>query len=169
MVRAAASTGATPYRCIVAGLSAAMGRRLPAVRVGAFARFMGEIDAAADPTEPVRVRVRESEEVPGFGFSPFDAPDPRAAALWRSLRTLLAADRTFSRFERAIELARELTGKEPDFALLAGFVNRRIGAEPDANLIRLGRLAGWIAHAWEQQADMPLVRWKVNYTGVLPT
>lgn len=168
VVRAAASTGATPYRCIVAGLSTAMGRRLPAVRVGAFARFMGEIDAAADPTEPVRVRVRESEDVPGFGFSPFDAPDPRAAALWGSLRKLLTADRAFSRFEQAIDLARELTGKEPEFALLAAFINRRIGAQADANLVRLARIAGWIAHAWEQQADMPLVRWKVNYTGVLP-
>lgn len=168
VVRAAASTGATPYRCVLAGLSATTGRRLPAVRVGAFMRFMTEIDAATDPTEPVRTRVRENEDIPGFGFSPFDAPDPRAAALWTSFRKLLAGDRPFSRFERAIELARELTGKEPDFALLGAFVNRRIGVEPDANIIRLARIAGWVAHAWEQQSDMPLVRWKVNYTGVLP-
>ncbi|MGE4238944.1 citrate synthase family protein [Ramlibacter sp.] len=168
VVRAAASTGATPYRCVLAGLSASMGRRLPAVRVGAFARFMAEIEAARDPTEPVRVRLRENEDIPGFGFSPFDTPDPRAAALWDAFRQQLASDRAFSRFERAIETARELTGKAPEFALLATFVNRRIGVEPDANLIRLGRIAGWVAHAWEQQSDMPLVRWKVNYTGVLP-
>jgi citrate synthase len=168
VVRAAASTGATPYRCILAGLATAMGRRLPAIRVSAFARFLAEIDAASDPTEPVRSRVRESEDLPGFGFSPFDAPDPRAAALWVSYKKLLAGDRAFSRFERAVEFARELTGKQPDFSLLATFVNRRIGAGPDANIIRLARIAGWVAHAWEQQADMPLVRWKVNYTGVLP-
>lgn len=168
VVRAAASTGATPYRCVVAGLAATMGRRLPAVRVGAFARFMNEIDSASDPAEPVRVRVRESEEVPGFGYSPFEAPDPRAAALWTALRDSLAADRAFGRFAQAVEFAREVTGKEPDFALLAGFVNRRIGVEPDANLIRLGRIGGWIAHAWEQQSETPLLRWKVNYTGVLP-
>lgn len=167
-VRAAASTGTTPYRCVLAGLAATTGRRLPAVRVGAFARFMAEIEAANDPTEPVRVRVRESEDLPGFGFSPFDVPDPRAAALWASFRKLLAGDRAFSRFEKAIEMGRELTSKEPDFAMLAGFVNRRIGLEPDANLVRLARIAGWIAHSWEQQSEMPLVRWKVNYTGILP-
>lgn len=168
VARAAASTGATPYRCVIAGLSATMGKRLPAVRVGSFARFMAEIENASDPTEPVRIRVRESEDVPGFGFSPFDAPDPRSAALWSSLRTLLATDRNFARFERAINLASELSGQQPDFAFLAAYVNRRIGAEPDANLVRLARIAGWVAHAWEQQSDMPLVRWKVNYNGVLP-
>lgn len=168
VVRAAASTGATPYRCVIAGLAAATGRRLPAVRVTAFSRFLAEIENAADPTEPVRTRVRESEDLPGFGFSPFVVPDPRSAALWSSLRARLAADRDFARFERAIGLAVELCGKHPDFALLAAYVNRRIGAEPDANLVRLGRIAGWVAHAWEQQSDRPLVRWRVNYTGILP-
>lgn len=168
VVRAAANTGATPYRCVIAGLCAATGRRLPAVRAGAFARFLAEIEAASDPTEPVRTRVRENEDVPGFGFSPFDVPDPRAAALWASLRTLLGNERNFSRFERAIELACDLTGKQPDFAFLAAYVNHRIGAEPDANLVRLGRIAGWVAHAWEQQSEMPVVHWKVNYRGVLP-
>lgn len=168
VVRAAANTGATPYRSVVAGLCAATGRRLPAVRAGAFARFLAEIDSASDPTEPVRIRVRENEDVPGFGFSPFEVPDPRAAALLASLRKLLGSERQFSRFDRAIELAGDLTGKQPDFAFLAAYVNYRIGAEPDANLVRLGRIAGWVAHAWEQQSEMPVVHWKVNYRGVLP-
>lgn len=167
-VRATANTGATPYRCVIAGLCATTGKRLPAVRASAFARFLSEIDSASDPTEPVRTRIRENEEIPGFGYSPFEVPDPRAAALWVSLRSSLASERIFSRFERAVELAIDLTGKQPDFAFLAAYVNRRIGAEPDANLVRLGRIAGWIAHAWEQQSELPLVRWKVNYKGVLP-
>lgn len=169
VARATASTGATPYRCVIAGLSATMGKRLPAVRVGSFARFLAEIESASDPTEPVRIRVRESEDVPGFGFSPFDVPDPRSSALLNSLRSLLAADRDFARFDRAVTLASELTGQPPDFALLAAYVNRRIGAEPDANLVRLARVVGWVAHAWEQQSETPLVRWKVNYNGILPT
>ena len=168
VVRAAANTGATPYRCVIAGLCAAMGRRLPAVRATSFARFLAEIDAASDPTEPVRTRIRENEDVPGFGFSPFDAPDPRAAALLASLRSLLCSERGFARFEKAIDLACDLTGKQPEFAFLAAYVNRRIGAAPDANLVRLGRIAGWVAHAWEQQGELPVVHWKVNYRGVLP-
>ncbi|MFP3607421.1 citrate/2-methylcitrate synthase, partial [Paraburkholderia sp. SIMBA_053] len=66
VARAAASTGATPYRCVIAGLSAATGKRLPAVRVGAFSRFLTEIDNAQDATGPVTIRVRESEDIPGF-------------------------------------------------------------------------------------------------------
>ncbi|WP_171020267.1 citrate synthase family protein [Hydrogenophaga sp. 2FB] len=167
-VRATASTGATPYRCVVSGLAATTGKRLPAVRAGAFARFITEIDKADDPTEPVRRRARESESIPGFGFSPFDVPDPRAVALWSSLSTVLAADRRFERFERAVTLAGELTGQPPDFAFLAAYVNQRLGADAQANLVRLARIVGWVAHAWEQQNDRPLPRWRVHYTGVLP-
>lgn len=169
VARAAASTGSTPYRCVIAGLSAVTGKRLPAVRVGALSRFLAEIENAPDTTEPVKIRVRESEDIPGFGYSPFNTPDPRSSALWSSLSTLLATDRDFARFARAIDLAVDLTGQQPDFALLAAYVNRRIGADPDANLVRLARIAGWVAHAWEQQNETPLVRWKVNYNGILPS
>lgn len=167
-VRATANTGATPYRCVLAGLAAISGKRLPSVRTTAFARFMNEVETAADPTEPVRVRFRESEDLPGFGYSPFAVPDPRAAALHAELRNILADDPQFQHFDRAMTLASELVGRGPDFAFLAAFVTRRIGVDPHGNLIRLSRLVGWIAHALEQQQSHPLRRFRVNYTGELP-
>jgi len=167
-VRATASTGATPYRCIVTGLAAATGKRLPAVRASAFSRFIKEIDQADDPTEPVRTRARENEAMPGFGFSTFDVSDPRAVALLSSLRTVLSGDSLFERFDSALTLASELTGQHPDFAFLAAYVNQRIGADPQANLVRFARIVGWIAHAWEQQNDHPVPRWRVHYMGNLP-
>jgi len=167
-VRATASTGATPYRCVISGFAAASGKRLPSVRASLFTRFINEIDSASDPTEPVRTRMRESEDLPGFGFSPFDTPDPRADALLGSLKKVLAGDRAFGRFDRAVGLASELSGKPPDFAFLAAYVNGRIGADQHLNLVRLSRVVGWIAHAWEQQNDRPLACWRVNYTGPLP-
>jgi len=171
VVRAAANTGATPYRCIIAGLAAATGKRLAAVRIGSFTRFIAEIDAARDPVEPVRARIRESEDLPGFGFmfSPTATSDPRAVALWSALQQMLADDRRFGRFKAAVDAGMELTGLYPDFAFLAAWVMRRIGVRQHFDLIRLGRLVGWLAHGMEQQQDKPLIRWKLNYTGRLPS
>lgn len=168
-VRATANTGATPYRCVITGLAAASGKRLPSVRTGSFARFINEIDAATDPTEPVKVRVRESDDLPGFGYSPSDEPDPRAVALWAALQESLADDGRFRHFAAAVGLAMDLTALHPDFAFLAAWVSLRVGNDPRVSLVRLGRLVGWLAHALEQQQEKPLIRWKVNYTGRLPS
>lgn len=168
-VRATANTGATPYRCVISGLSASTGKRLPSARAASFSRFINEIESASDPTEPVMSRVRESEDVPGFGFSPFATQDPRSSELLEALRNVLANDKKFLHVDRAIRLASELTGKHPDFAFLASYVGKRIGLNPQANLVRLARIVGWLAHALEQQTDRPLVRWRVNYVGSLPT
>lgn len=167
-VRATSNTGTTPYRCVSAGLAAVMGKRLPSVRTASFGRLINEIQLAPDPTEPIRVRIRESEDIPGFGFSPFLTPDPRSSALLTQLRETLLDNASFCRFDQAISLASELTGREPDFAFLAAYVTIQSGADQDGNLVRLARLTGWIAHALEQQLDKPLVRWRLNYTGNLP-
>jgi len=37
-----------------------------------------------------------------------------------------------------------------------------------ANLVRLARLVGWLAHALEQQLDKPMLRCRLTYTGRLP-
>jgi citrate synthase len=167
-VRATANTGATPYRCVAAGLAAATGKRLPSVRATSFGRFINEIESAGDPTEPVRIRIKESEGLPGFGFSPFSTPDPRAVALWKSLQITLEEDQRFTAFNRALHMGVELTGLHPEFTFLAAYITRRIGCDPYLNLVRLGRFVGWIAHALEQQTDRPLMRWTINYNGPLP-
>lgn len=168
-VRATSNTGTTPYRSVIAGLAAVTGRRLPSVRAVAFGRLINEIDLSPDPTEPIRARIRESEDIPGFGFSPFQTPDPRSGALLKELRNILAGNAKFCRFDQALSMAVELTGREPDFAFLAAFISVQIGADQHGNLVRLARLVGWIAHALEQQLDKPLVRWRINYTGNLPS
>ena len=47
-------------------------------------------------------------------------------------------------------------------------MSHRVGLGPRANLVRLARLVGWLAHALEQQLDKPMLRWRVTYTGRLP-
>lgn len=168
VVRATASTGATPYRCIVSGLAAATGRRLPAVRVGAFARFIEEVGSSPNPADPIKARVRANEAIPGFGFSPFDTPDPRSIALWTAMKLKLAGDRHFTHFDQALETTADLIGEHPDFALLASYINLRVGVDSELHLVRLARVVGWVAHAWEQYSTGAELRWRVNYSGVLP-
>ena len=167
-VRAAANPGATPYQCVAAGLAAASGKRLPSTRTTSFARFIGEIESASAPTDPITSRMRENEPLPGFGFSPFATTDSRSVFLWQTLQKLLEGDRRFERFDAALRLGQELTGLQPEFSLLGTYVSQRIGGQHKPDLIRLGRLVGWIAHALEQQAESPLIRWTVNYKGALP-
>ncbi|WP_431015419.1 citrate synthase [Bradyrhizobium pachyrhizi] len=169
-VRAAANTGATPYKCVVVGLAAASGTRLPSVRASAFSRFIAEIDKAEDPTEPVRTRLREGEALPGFGYSPAHTGglDSRSDTLLANLRSALSNDPRFVRFDQAIALGTDITGRHPDFALLSAWVGQMIGLEPQLGLIRIGRIVGWLAHAREQQRN-PLYRWKTTYKGRLPS
>jgi len=167
-VRATANTGATPYRCVLAGLAAVAGKRLPSVRTASFASFIGDIERAADPVAPIKTRRRKNEDLPGFGFSPFETADPRALALWSAMQQGLAHDKRFRHFDRAIQFGCDATGQPPDFSFLAAYVSYRVGLGQGANLLRLARLVGWLAHSLEQQLDRPMLRWRVTYTGRLP-
>ncbi len=99
--------------------------------------------------------MRENEPLPGFGFSPFTTTDSVPYACGETLQKLLEGDRRFERFDAALRLGQELTGLQPEFALLGTYVSQRIGGQHKPDLIRIGRLVGWIAHALEQQAEIP--------------
>jgi citrate synthase len=151
-VRATAATGATPYRCIVAGLAAATGSRLPSARMRSFGRFMQEIETGADPCEPILSRIREREAVPGFSYTPavFGDNDPRAIELYRVMCEALADNAQFRRLRQAFDVAIDITGHQPEFSFLCACVGRLAGAEAGLSLVRIARLSGWIAHALEE-------------------
>ena len=62
----------------------------------------------------------------------------------------LGGDRCFERFDAALRLGQQLTGLQPEFALLGTCVSQRIGGQHKPEFIRIGWLAGWIAHELEQ-------------------
>lgn len=167
-VRATANTGASMYRCLVAGLCAASGTRMPSARTNAFKRLVAEVMAARDPCEPIVSRIRDGEAVPGMGFSPFPEPDARAQYLRDAMRAAAGGHAGLAHFTRALDCAHEATGQRPDFALLAAFVGHCLIPQRRINLVRIGRLVGWVAHALEQQFDNPLVVFKTHYKGRLP-
>jgi len=167
-VRAVASTGVTPYRSVLTGLSVSMGRRTKIGRHEGLARLLNEIANSREPQDPVVRRMREGEEILGFGSTLYKNGDPRARAVLQRLGEILAGDADFRKLQRAIALVRDAKGLEPDFALTNVYLARRLGMESKDSLFILGRAVGWIAHSIEQYEVGGVIREPALYTGPLP-
>ena len=167
-VRAVASTGVTPYRSVLTGLSVTVGRRTTSGRFESLARLLGEVAAAADPQDPVLRRIREGDDLPGFGSKLYERGDPRARAILGRMDAMYAGDRDLQKLKRAIAAVQEAKGLQPDFALTHAYLARRLGLQGRNSLFVLGRAAGWVAHAIEQYQAGGVIREPSMYTGPLP-
>jgi citrate synthase len=167
-VRAVASTGVTPYRSVLTGLSVSMGRRTKIGRHEGLARLLNEVANSREPQDPVIRRMREGEEILGFGSDLYKNGDPRARAVLQRMNELLADDADFGKLRRAIAVVRDAKGLEPDFALINVYLARRLGMDGKDTLFTLGRAVGWIAHSIEQYEAGGVIREPAMYTGPLP-
>jgi citrate synthase len=168
-VRGVASTGVTPWRSVMTGLSISIGHRGRMANFDSIRRFLREISESSDPTTPVVQRIKNGEDIPGFESMVYAHGDPRGRALLDACASLLGDDAELQRLQRALAVVRDVKGLEPNFALPCLFVLRRIGAAPRSAMFHLGRAAGWIAHAIEQYQDGEMPHRLEVYTGPLPT
>jgi len=168
-VRAVASTGVTPYRSVLTGLSVSMGRRTKIGRHEGLARLLNEVANSREPQDPIVRRMREGEEIPGFGSTLYRNGDPRARAVLQRLTEIFVDDTDFRKLQRAIAVVRDSKGLEPDFALTNVYLARRLGMDSKDSLFILGRAVGWIAHSIEQYEVGGVIREPAMYTGPLPT
>jgi citrate synthase len=167
-VRALASTGVTPWRAVIAGLSVILGCRTNLSRWGAVARILAEIIASPNPARPIVDRLRAGETVPGFHAPMHAHGDPRARALFGFCASALAKDSAYQRVAEALAAAKSIQGLEPNFALAFLFLDEKTGVGPRRSLFPLGRCAGWIAHAIEQYQSGEPERVLGVYKGELP-
>jgi citrate synthase len=167
-VRAVASTGVTPYRSVLTGLSVSMGRRTKIGRHEGLARLLNEVANSREPQDPVIRRMREGEEILGFGSDLYKNGDPRARAVLQRMNEILGDDADFGKLRRAIAVVRDAKGLEPDFALTNVYLARRLGMDGKDSLFILGRAVGWIAHSIEQYEVGGVIREPAMYTGTLP-
>jgi citrate synthase len=168
-VRTAASVGVTPYRTVAAGLALAAGRYSAFGRLDAMSRFVDELTATSEPQNIIVRRLREGEELPGFGgVGIYSDGDPRAQALLAQLDKVCSRDQAFRRLKIAIASVAEINGLTPDFALPAMFVNRCVGLKAQDFIWLLGRTVGWVAHSIEQSQLGPFDRIPYTYIGDLP-
>ncbi|MDX2137314.1 MAG: citrate/2-methylcitrate synthase [Chloroflexota bacterium] len=175
--RVTASTGATPYQVVAAGLAALSGHKHGGhtERVAALLR---ELETQPDALATViRARLQRGDGLPGFGHKLYPDGDPRAAALQTMMIEGYGVGAQYIAPLRDVQFARQvaeqvsaLTGQHPtiDYELVA--LERALALPTGAAfaLFALGRSAGWIAHAIEQYGEPELLRPRAKYTGVMP-
>ncbi|MBA4115891.1 MAG: helix-turn-helix domain-containing protein [Rubrobacter sp.] len=167
--RCVASSDATPYGVVVAGLSALQGAKHGG-QIELVEAFLREVEALGDARTAIAVRLKRGESVPGFGHSLYPDGDPRGAGLLQ----LTAAARTRSpAVALSAAVAREaldLMEERPtvDFGLVT--LAQALGFPPGAAiaLFAIGRTVGWIGHAIEQYRSDSLIRPRARYTGEQP-
>ncbi len=167
--RVAASTGASLHAAACAGLAALSGPQ----HGGATARAHALIQQTLlerDPAGYVRERLRRGEELPGFGHPLYPDGDPRAALLLRMLADSRPRPAESARIQRLVDAVNDNDGRAPslDFALAAIASVYALGADAALSLFAAGRMAGWLAHALEQQENGGLIRPRANYAGTMP-
>lgn len=176
--RVVASTEAGLVSAVVAALSALKGR-LHGGAPGPVLDMLDEI-ATADRSEAwLEDRITRGERIMGFGHRAYRVRDPRADVLRRAIGTLVEGEG-----EGRLALARAV-----EQAALAVLARLKSGRRLDVNvefytallLERLGiaragftavfaasRVAGWLAHAQEQQQGGGLIRPDARYVGPEP-
>jgi citrate synthase len=158
-VRAVAVTGVTPWRAVVAGLLVVTGRASRLGRNQALLRMIREIEESRDGSIPVVSRLRDGEDIPGFGSDLYPEGDPRAEAILAFCDSAMPSDPQVRRLRQAVQMVWEVKGLKPNFTLASVFAEARMGLwveeTSDSGVPRdapfmVGRSVGWIAHAIEQ-------------------
>nr|WP_244299667.1 citrate synthase family protein [Rubrobacter xylanophilus] len=167
--RCAASSGASPYAAVSAGLAAFGGSR----HGGALylvESFLGEIEARGDVRGVIGAWFRRGEGVPGFGHPLYPDGDPRGAELLHRVSGECPGSPAVRLARTVVREVREMVGENPtvDFALVT--LARALGLPPGAAvaLFAVGRAVGWIGHAIEQYASGSLIRPRARYVGEPP-
>ncbi|WP_214469723.1 citrate synthase [Mesorhizobium sp. dw_380] len=160
--RVAASTGASPAACLLAGLATLSGPRQGGA--GEAVMQLAEDAARHGADAAIRRWLGHDRPLPAFGHQLYPEGDPRATAL---LAAIGNTDETLRSLEAAAIAA---TGARPniDFALAA--LTRSLGLPRDApfHLFALGRSVGWAAHMVEQIVSGSIIRPRGRYEGPVP-
>ncbi|MEZ5545800.1 MAG: citrate synthase family protein [Lysobacteraceae bacterium] len=164
--RVVASTGAHLHATICAGLSALTGPRHGGATARAFA-FIQQAREATDIAAFVSERWRRGDEFPGFGHALYPHGDPRGAALLARIEGMGKRPAALDTVLALAEQVEHLTGQHPNIDLMLAAIIEGHGLDVGnaLALFAAGRVAGWLAHALEQQSQSGLIRPRARYVG----
>jgi citrate synthase len=167
--RVVASTGAHLHATVSAGLAALSGPRHGGATARAYA-LIADAAAAASPAGVIAERWRRGDELPGFHHVLYPDGDPRGAEVLAMLRHRRDGEPRMRQVEAVLAATAETSGRLPniDGMLAAICYVHGLPAAPALAMFAAGRLAGWLAHAQEQQDLDRLIRPRAQYTGVMP-
>lgn len=167
--RVAASTGASLHSAVSAGLAALSGPQHGGAAARAYA-LIQEAQRDRRPANHVRERLRRGDELPAFGHPLYPDGDPRAALLLRMLDDMRPRLSGLVRIRQLVDAVHDSVGRQPslDFALATIATLYGLGPHAALSLFAAGRMAGWLAHALEQQDYGGLIRPRANYAGTPP-
>jgi citrate synthase len=164
VARCVASSEATPYGVVVAGLSA-MGGVKHGGQIELVEAFLREVEAVGDAREAITGRLRRGARIPGFGHSLYPGGDPRGSELLRLATAAYPDSPDVALCAAVTEEALGLIGERAtvDFGLVT--LARALGLPPGGAvaLFALGRTVGWIGHAIEQYESGSLIRPRARY------
>ena len=164
--RCVASSGATPYAAVQAGLAALGGVRHGG-QVELVESFLREVEAAGDARSVIAGRLRRGDGMPGFGHSLYPDGDPRGAGLLRMTAEAYPESPAVGLSRAVVAEVLELAGERPNVDLALATVARALDLTPGGAvaLFALGRTVGWVGHAMEQYAGGALIRPRARYVG----
>lgn len=118
-------------------------------------------------------RARAEARLPGFGHRVYRVDDPRARVLRGMAGALARAtgrEPLLEVAERVHEVVTARTGLPVNVDFFSAVIYDALGIPLDlcTSIFAIGRIAGWCAHALEQQADNRLIRPRAEYVGVAP-
>ena len=164
--RVAASTGADLYACVTAALATLSGPRHGGT-CDRIEMLVTEAGAPRHAAAALDARLRRGDAIPGFGHPLYPHGDPRGRVLLESARALDARAKPLRTLLAIVEAMRERGREEPtlDTGLVA--LASALGLPPGTAVavFAVGRTAGWIAHALEQQAAGFVLRPRARYVG----
>ncbi|TPI13387.1 citrate synthase/methylcitrate synthase [Mesorhizobium sp. B4-1-3] len=177
--RVVASTQAGLTSAILAGLGALKGP-LHGGAPGPVIEMLDAIEASGDATAWLRNQIARDERIMGFGHRIYRVRDPRADALKAVVRQLGSRNETGSRLALAetveqaalevLRIAKPQRSIQTNVEFYTALLLEAVGFPKEAfsNVFAAGRVAGWIAHAREQQATGRLIRPQSRYVGPVP-
>jgi citrate synthase len=167
--RCVASTSAPPYAVVSAGLAALQGPKHGGAseRVASFLR---SIRSSGQAREAVVARLRQGQDIPGFGHALYPQGDPRGRLLMDLLPRYVPRSAVVRTTQTVVEVVAELLQELPtvDFGLAALVTALGLPAGTALGLFALGRTVGWIGHAQEQYQSDKLIRPRARYIGPAP-
>jgi len=168
-VRVVASTRASLYRAVGAGLAALSGPEHGGMTERTSA-LLAELFASSEPRAAVIARLGRGDALPGFGHPLYAKGDPRAKLLLRLLARGAEEQRDTVLTRALVGAVRTHAGLHPTLDFALAVLAHRLELPPGSalGLFAIGRTTGWVAHALEQYATPALIRPRARYVGEHP-